>query len=819
MQAIRCRHCLHPRPFARLLISLLLGGWLFSPVCLPGADSGYEQQLTKARALAKENSWALAREVYAAALPLAPDADHHRWCEFWLADATWRSEGQPGWAQRENWLKLHLATYDALAQPYTTGIPRDHFWMELQSSRADLREVMQIPDHWRDRAEIADYLASQPPSEEAAQGYVAFLQKTLARPAARNQNNKTILPLVPHLANGSRVGASIEDRAWCAWQAAHFMQTEEIKATELPDRLKARAERWAAVRTLAHGTRWETVVRAEDFIWRARMGWSPDAAPGTPANIPALLAGIKEIHAAFAQEEKTDQNHQFDQELSQLEKEQGEPRLNLVMDTQFLPAAPVGFAYATAGFGRLSLSLKLLDPADWSPESATYATLPNPREGTVIREWTIDFPQSAQRVWQSELVELGSSLKPGFYSLTARGEQPVSSGEIIQYHPFIVSGIRGLSVTRSNGGGELLVYSMTDGRPVTGSAAKGIATSARQKRNASWHGTTDQEGRIALPQISASDFKLVGLIGGQPLWFRSNAGNDTREDISADVFLDRPLYRPGETVHWKIIVRERGNGRFVVPTNDRPLRLSIILDDEPLLKESTLTLNAFGTAHGEIQIPETARPGRAHLILTRADDKEPTEVAVEHGLFQVDNFVPPAVVAKIELASGGASLHPGREIVVRVNVAYFSGGPVVNAPVECHFAASPSDYRNEEIEAFQAWRKTVSANPLKSTTSVSGFAEFRLQIPAEISAGNISLECEAAVLPEGARPAHASRQFTISGLGLLIDPAGWIKPRLARPGEEILFEAVVRDGTGAPAHFEGVAQLVERQWLETWLGP
>ena len=159
-------------------------------------------------------------------------------------------------------------------------------------------------------------------------------------------------------------------------------------------------------------------------------------------------------------------------------------------------------------------------------------------------------------------------------------------------------------------------------------------------------------------------------------------------------------------------------------------------------------------------------------------------MAVEHGLFEVDNFVPPAVVAKIELASGAASLHPGREIVVRVNAAYFSGGPVVNAPVECHFAASPSDYRNEEIEAFQAWRKTVSANPQKSTTNVSGFAEFRLQIPAEISATNISLECDAAVLPEGAQPAHASRQYTISGQGLLVDPVGWIKPRLA-PGQSI----------------------------------
>ena len=69
------------------------------------AEKNHGEQLAAARAFAAEKSWALARDAYAAAAKLAPDAEAKRWCELWQAQAEWLAADSGDWSAQRDFKK------------------------------------------------------------------------------------------------------------------------------------------------------------------------------------------------------------------------------------------------------------------------------------------------------------------------------------------------------------------------------------------------------------------------------------------------------------------------------------------------------------------------------------------------------------------------------------------------------------------------------------------------------------------------------------------------------------------------------------------
>ena len=596
-----------------------------------------------------------------------------------------------------------------------------------------------------------------------------------------------------------KVGATPDDRAWSAWYFARLRQVEQLPAPELDSHLRARADRWDSAIALARGTRWATAVVAEDFLWRANLGWSRDAAPGQLADIPALLAEAGRLRAALESSPEKKATGPLIQQLQQLESKLGAPRLEVRMAAQFSPGEAVKFAYGTTGFGGLTLTLHRLDPADWARQNARRSE--ELVAGEQLRRWSIPLPGAAQRVWHSESIDLGAALKPGFYSLIVRAEQPVTDRPVVQRRDFIVSAIRGLGVVSNADTSELFVYAAADGQPVAGAQARGVvADTGTSIRLASWQGVTDTRGRVVVVVTAKWRWQvLAGVVGEQPFWFGNPQYGRDDAPLLVDAFVERPLYRPGETARWKLVVRERQPGRYALPEASAKFRMKVELGEDTLVPETDLVLNSFGTAQGEIAIPAAARPGSVRLTL---NDGEGSGLAARE-LFQVDNFVPPAVTAKLELVSGADSLRPGQEMVVRLTANYFSGGPIAGAPVECRIGQG---------------RGRAGEEVYRARTDDKGTAEFRRLLAAEaVSPGTIS--CHASVLPEGAPAAEATAEYRVSAAGFSVDAPDWARARLFRAGEDVTFTATVHDGPKAPAAFRGTMELVEKKWSEAWLGP
>ena len=780
------------------------------PAPAPVPPASYKARLAEAKRFASENSWALAREAYAGALPLAPDSEARRWCELWLEDATWRAEGEPeNWQTMRSWEARHRAVFDRLLEPYARGQPRDDFWAAATEARGFIvgREDWRALGEW---AEVATYLGEQPYTAAASDRLIRFLQRTLGTRYSPHWQRFVSSPFLPLLARGADIGNTPDQRAWCALTLANMAGGEP----------KEMAANWKRALDLAGGTQWALLAKAQEFSWRSEIGWDPAAVLGSAVNVPALLRESVSIREALAQVPTEVSSKEVARRLRDFEERLAAPVLGVKCSGRFLPGDAMSFVYGATGFDRLEVAIYEHTPETWGHWNLKPKENPLDRVARRIRTWTIALPPAAELRWKSEVIPLPQPLQPGLYTLAVRGLGLAE--EAAQNVNFVVSDLGGALVAESGGRRTFFLFNQTSRAPVADKRAGGVVVGDKSVR--SWTGPTDATGRIDLPSSEESDQAgesiCVAVVEGQPVPVETHVFDRELEGGSvADFFLDRPLYRPGETARWKMIVRERQDGHWVVPKEKR--EMSVVLNNEPLVEKVAVALNRYGTAHGEIAIPADARPGKAWVVLKPAggDNRDSREEL----LFSVDNFVPPALAAKLELASGADSLRPGREVVARVTATYLSGGPAVgvHAYAKLDAEVGPEAYLLApigEIEGFEQWIAKERAEMRESMTDASGAAEFRLRLPERVP-GPLALRFDAAVLPEGGQPVAAKAKWGVFSAGRVLDVEGWMRQRLVRPTDAVTFACRVYDGTGKPAAFTGVAQLVERRWVGLFLNP
>ncbi|WP_374688727.1 Ig-like domain-containing protein, partial [Promineifilum sp.] len=95
--------------------------------------------------------------------------------------------------------------------------------------------------------------------------------------------------------------------------------------------------------------------------------------------------------------------------------------------------------------------------------------------------------------------------------------------------------------------------------------------------------------------------------GISPWQLGLTADGSPEQEIYAYIYTDRPIYRPGDTVYYKGIVRETNFGRYLLPELDE-LEVSInpnfFFGEEDTFSETfTATLDEDGVFHGEFAIP------------------------------------------------------------------------------------------------------------------------------------------------------------------------------------------------------------------------
>jgi uncharacterized protein YfaS (alpha-2-macroglobulin family) len=226
-----------------------------------------------------------------------------------------------------------------------------------------------------------------------------------------------------------------------------------------------------------------------------------------------------------------------------------------------------------------------------------------------------------------------------------------------------------------------------------------------------WEGKTDQSGLAHISGLAApgsaprcSDTPLgTGLSvsarsgddmafvhsswdqGIEPWRFRLPMDYQSRT-LTAHTILDRSLFRAGETVHMKHILRRRLTTGFSVPqVQDRPM-VALIQHWGSDLRYTIpdLKWDAQGSAESDWTIPKDAKLGEYQLYLAPGVNMGPMESS---GSFRVEEYRVPLMRATLR-APAQPQISPA-SIPLDVTVAYLSGGGAGNLPVKLRYEVRP----------------------------------------------------------------------------------------------------------------------------------
>jgi uncharacterized protein YfaS (alpha-2-macroglobulin family) len=136
-------------------------------------------------------------------------------------------------------------------------------------------------------------------------------------------------------------------------------------------------------------------------------------------------------------------------------------------------------------------------------------------------------------------------------------------------------------------------------------------------------------------------------------------------------YTDRPVYRPGHTVHFRSVLRWRDRGALV-PVGPLPVEVSIVDGNERVLLRERKTADEFGSVSGSFAIPATAALGYYLIRLNSGSESAA-------GSFEVQEYRKPEFDVAVNPAEKFE--RQGRQATVTINARYYFGQPVAGAAV------------------------------------------------------------------------------------------------------------------------------------------
>lgn len=175
------------------------------------------------------------------------------------------------------------------------------------------------------------------------------------------------------------------------------------------------------------------------------------------------------------------------------------------------------------------------------------------------------------------------------------------------------------------------------------------------------------------------EFAVSDLSAWQFRWNRSEGEGDQSEDYAGYIYTERPIYRPGQKVYFKGILRRIGADGYEMPPGQRlTVVVSDNMDKEVLRRE--LPLTERGSFAGELDIAADASLG-GYRITPRIGDS-----AVGYGYFQVAEYKKPEY--KVTVTTPRKFVPVGGQTSFTVDARYFFGEPVRQAEVKYYIYRS-----------------------------------------------------------------------------------------------------------------------------------
>ncbi len=327
-------------------------------------------------------------------------------------------------------------------------------------------------------------------------------------------------------------------------------------------------------------------------------------------------------------------------------------------------------------------------------------------EENLIRQWTLDVnpPLNENRIYPLNLSEDGAPLPPGFYYVRAWADPdavyPESRPSGLDDPERRVLIVSRYSLSFKTTATESLLW-VTDLR--SGEAVPDLPVVVMDENgNLLAEGTTVEDGTfLSEPYPAREQWPSVFAFAGDPdepdedfaaaisqwsdgisTWDFDLPTEWYTNDFNAYFFTDRPIYRPGQTVYFKGIVRRDDDAHYSLPSDDHPIHLDISDPQGKTIFAEDLTLSDMGTLDGEFELDQEAALGSYAMRANYLGDKHTQFYAS----FQVAEYRKPEFQIAVE-ADRTEYVH-GDRVNVTAQATYYFGGPVANADVRYNVLAA-----------------------------------------------------------------------------------------------------------------------------------
>jgi len=287
---------------------------------------------------------------------------------------------------------------------------------------------------------------------------------------------------------------------------------------------------------------------------------------------------------------------------------------------------------------------------------------------------------------------------------------------------------------------------------------------------------------------------------------------------TAYMYTDRPIYRPGQPVYFKGIIRLDDDLKYSLP-DYQEVTINIQSYEETVFTQ-TLKLSRFGSFEGEYLLDKEATLGTYTINVINPE----SENIIGSVWFNVAEYRKPEFL--IDVTAKPDNILNGSNFDVTLNAEYYSGGSVSGAEVDWKLTSTPftftppddlsgfsfTDYDEDTlyIESPVEYASNVIAEGKQKTDSKG---QLTINLPANISDSKTSRQFEfEATLTDLAGSQVSARTTAIvhrSEYYIGIRSLSYV----GEAGKEQTVEAVVVDWEGNPIPERKVnVDIVERRW-------
>ncbi|HEU4586214.1 MAG TPA: MG2 domain-containing protein, partial [Gemmatimonadaceae bacterium] len=183
------------------------------------------------------------------------------------------------------------------------------------------------------------------------------------------------------------------------------------------------------------------------------------------------------------------------------------------------------------------------------------------------------------------------------------------------------------------------------------------------------------------PDLSPWNFNV------QPAW------GPSRTPVAGAVFTERGIYRPGEELYAKAIVRTGSLGALSVPARGDSLHWLFSDRDQGTLLDTTVALSSFGTAEQKLTIPAGAPLGIYQVQLDVKRGGRWLDIARTD--YRVAEYRPPEFL--VDMSADSAPRFPGDSMRTHVQARYLFGAPMARAALTWQARAATVSTASLEI--------------------------------------------------------------------------------------------------------------------------